>query len=157
MADDTDIGRQIAENARRCEELARLVAGMSITEASQDGTVRVTVSANGVLTDVVLTERRQFVPMAQVSTEIMRCVRRAQARIPGLMRQAMVQTMGTPDAGAQQVLDDVQARFPAPPPESPMPRGHPARQASDDLGDSPTTPTSPTRGGHRWSPPHETR
>jgi hypothetical protein len=43
MAEDADWGRQLAENVRRSEELFRRVTAMSITEASRDGTVRVTV------------------------------------------------------------------------------------------------------------------
>jgi hypothetical protein len=145
MAEDADWGRQIAENVRRSEELFRRVTAMSITEASRDGTVRVTVSANGVLTDVVLTERRQFAPMAQVGAEIMRCVRRAQARIPELMRQAMAETMGTPDAGAQQVLADAQARFPAAPPEPPIPRGQASRPPAAPSPALPPPPRPPAR------------
>jgi DNA-binding protein YbaB len=128
VIDNADWQRQIAENARRYQELQDRIARLSITEASRDGAVRVTVSATGVLTDLVLTERRPDLPLAQVGAQIMACVRRAQARIPDLMRQTMRDTVGPADPAAQLILADARQRFPAVPTESPM-----ARPAVDEL------------------------
>jgi DNA-binding protein YbaB len=146
VIDNGDWQRQIAENARRCQELQHRMAQLSITEASRDGTVRVTVSAGGVLTDLVLSERRPDMPLAQVGAQIMACVRRAQARIPDLMRHAMQDTVGPADPAGQLILADARQRFPAVPTES-------SRQAVDELrigehhaerAPSPVRPARPT-------------
>lgn len=111
MAADAVWQRQLADNAQLCRNLRDRVAGIRVAETSRDGMVRVMVDANGQVTDLVLTERRQ-VPLAYVSAQIMECMRRAQARIPDLVRQAMLDTVGVRDAGSQLILAGVRDRFP---------------------------------------------
>lgn len=108
---------QVAENARRYGELNERLSRASITETSRDGMVRVTVSADGSLTDLALAERRQSPPMAELAEQIMTCVRRARARIPDLVGRTMAETVGTGDEAADLILADAHKRFPAPPPE----------------------------------------
>jgi hypothetical protein len=116
---------QVAENARRYAALQDRLATASATETSRDGVVRVTVSADGSLTDLVLEEPRQ--PMSQamslpeLADQIMRCVRRARAQLPGLIERAMSETVGH-DESAEIVLADARRRFPQPPPEPERPR-----------------------------------
>ena len=146
MTADADWQRQLAENARRTQNLRDRVAGIRVTETSPDGVVRVTVSASGVVTDLVLTDRRNL-PLAYVGTQIMDCIRRAQARLPDLVRQAMLETVGVRDAGAQLILDGVRQRFPdiptdprarvAEPPPPPRPRVAPGRDDEDNWGEGP--------------------
>ncbi|HEX4722959.1 MAG TPA: YbaB/EbfC family nucleoid-associated protein [Pseudonocardiaceae bacterium] len=109
MTADADWQRQLAENALRTQNLRDRVAGIRVTETSPHGVVRVTVSATGVVTDLVLTDRRHM-PLAYVGTQIMECIRRAQARLPDLVRQAMLETVGVRDAGARLILDGVRQR-----------------------------------------------
>lgn len=111
-----DWQQQVAENARRHAELRDRVAGMSITETTPDGMIRVTVSADGVLTDLALHQRYEGVPLAQLGPRIMACVRRAQARIPGLMGQAL-RASGVDDPAGALILADASRRFPAAPPD----------------------------------------
>lgn len=108
----TDWQHQVAENARRYADLRDRVARMSITETTQDGMIRVTVSADGLLTHLELHQRYQGVSMNLLSTRIMACVRRAQARIPDLMRQAMHAT-GVDDQAGQPILTNTSRKFPA--------------------------------------------
>lgn len=112
-----DWQEQIARNAERYRQLHQRLSQVSITETSRDGAVRVTVSADGRVTDLVLKERRYPSPLPQIAAEIIDCLGRAQARIPGLMRQAMAETVGTPDAAAHLVLSDARDKFPEPPPQ----------------------------------------
>jgi DNA-binding protein YbaB len=110
---------QIAQNAQRYGELRQRLAETAITETSRDGTVTVTVSADGLLTGLVLKERWHRPPLPELAAQIMDCVARAQARIPDVLQQAMAETVGTPDAGAHLVLSDARQRFPEPPPTRP--------------------------------------
>jgi DNA-binding protein YbaB len=94
------------------DELNERVAQLSITEKSRDGTVRVTVSASGLVTDLVLKDRWHPQAPEEVAAQIMACIRRAQARIPELLRQAMFDTVGTQDPSSHLVLADARRRFP---------------------------------------------
>lgn len=131
MTDDWQ--RQVVENARRYDDLRARVAQMSITETTTDGMIRVTVSADGRLVDLALHQRYQGVPMGLLSTRIMACVRRAQARIPDLMRQALQET-GIDDPAGQLIVADASHKFPAAPTEA-TPRAErqraPERPADD--------------------------
>jgi hypothetical protein len=133
-----DWQQELAQNARRFAELHDRVGRLSITETTADGMIRVTVSADGLLTDLALHQRYQGVPMGLLSTRIMACVRRAQARIPELLGQAMLATVGADDPAAQAMLADSRRRFPAAPTEmaprpAPVTRTRaPARQSADD-------------------------
>jgi hypothetical protein len=133
-----DWQQEVADNARRYAELQDRVAQLSITEATADGMIRVTVSADGLLTDLALHQRYQGVPMGLLGTRIMACVRRAQARIPELLHQAMLSTVGVDDPAAQATLAQAQHRFPAAPAEMaprPAPVARPrarVRQSGED-------------------------
>ncbi len=108
--------RQVADNARRFQELTERVARLRITESSPDGTVRVTVSASGLLTDLVLRDSRYPRPASEVAAQVMDCLQRAQARIPDLLQHEIATTVGTQDPSAHLLVDDARRRFPAPPP-----------------------------------------
>lgn len=105
---------QVAENARRYGELRERLSRASVTETSRDGVVRVTVSADGSLTDLALAARGQPPPLPELAEQIMTCVHRARARIPDLVARAMAETVGTGDEAADLVLADAHRRFPAP-------------------------------------------
>jgi DNA-binding protein YbaB len=124
------------------EELNERVARLSITEKSGDGTVKVTVSASGLLTDLVLKDRWNPQPPEEVAAQIMECVRRAQARIPDLLRQAMFDTVGTQDPSTHLVLAEARRRFPEPPPRE-VPRSGPDEIAIGP--DRPAEPAAPPR------------
>ncbi|WP_028662334.1 hypothetical protein, partial [Saccharomonospora iraqiensis] len=55
--------------------------------------------------------------MAELSTQIMRTVQAAQARIPALLQEAMAETVGTEDETAATVFADAKRTFPEPPDE----------------------------------------
>jgi hypothetical protein len=101
------------------DELNDRIARLSVTESSRDGMVRVTVSTSGVLTGLVLHERRdQPQPLGAVAAQVMECLARAQARIPDLLGQAMFETVGPNDPAARLVAADARKRFPEPAPRS---------------------------------------
>jgi hypothetical protein len=111
VAADAGWERRIAENAERYRALQERVEGLAITEASGDGLVEVTVSASGQLTGLVLRDRWEPPPMPAIAAQIMECVRRAQARIPDLLGQAMFETVGATDPSTHLLLDEARRRF----------------------------------------------
>src|SRR5256885_3783826 len=106
--------RQVAENAARFKALQERLSTLSITEASGDGAVKVTVSASGLLTNLVLRERWHPEPLPALAAEILDCLRRAQARIPDLLRQAMFDTVGSQDPSTHLLLAEARERLPEP-------------------------------------------
>jgi hypothetical protein len=130
----SDWERPVAENARRYQELTARLRELSITESSGDGAVKVTVSASGLLTDIALRDRWHPEPLADVAAEIMACVRRAQARIPDLLRDTMLAIVGPDDPSTHLLLEDARQRFPEPPEQQPRQPRTPERER-DSTGD----------------------
>ncbi|MFD4673248.1 YbaB/EbfC family nucleoid-associated protein [Lentzea sp. NPDC058450] len=131
--------REVAENARRLGALRDRLSAQTVREVSRDGTVEVSVSTSGALTGLVLREGRFREPLPVIAAQVMDCVRRAQARIPELMGQAMAETIGPNDPAAQLILAETRERFPEPPqprdapPPPPVPQSGPppARRGQD--------------------------
>ncbi|CAM3998609.1 YbaB/EbfC family nucleoid-associated protein [Kibdelosporangium persicum] len=106
-----DWERQIDATAAAYRRMSDRVDQIQVSDTSPDGSVRVTVSASGVLTDLRLPDRA-------LAEEIMATLRRAQARIPDLMRTAMLETVGPQDPNTHLVLASARERFPSTEPPS---------------------------------------
>ncbi|MGH3983114.1 MAG: hypothetical protein ACRDST_10630 [Pseudonocardiaceae bacterium] len=59
------------------------VSQLVATEASADGTVRVSVDAHGLPTELILTDRARGVDPARLSAELMSCLQRAHSTLAG--------------------------------------------------------------------------
>lgn len=136
--------QSIEQKAERYQEMAARVQGMTISEASRDGSVRLTIGSNGILTHLEIAESARDKRMAEVSAEVMRTLQRAQARIPELLQRAMAETIGTQDETANVLFNEAKRNFPAPPHEEPAPPpvGRELRFGLDD-DDAPTPPAPP--------------
>ncbi|WP_460399215.1 YbaB/EbfC family nucleoid-associated protein [Actinophytocola sediminis] len=143
MTDSRDWQSRIAEDARRYRELHERLSRLAISESSPDGAVRVTVSSAGLLTDLVVRETAR-----DVGNQVLDCVRRAQARIPDLLRRTVTELVGTTDSNAHLIVTEAQERFPAPPQSAQRGWG-PAEIRFTVPEDLPTPParatTTPTR------------
>ncbi|GAB2987464.1 YbaB/EbfC family nucleoid-associated protein [Saccharothrix stipae] len=138
--------QSIQQKAERYQEMAARVQGLSISEASRDGSVRLTIGSNGILTNLEIAESARDKRMAEVSAEVMRTLQRAQSRIPELLQQAMAETIGTQDETANVLFDEAKRNFPTPPHEEPAPPpvGREIRFGIED-DDAPTSrPAPPT-------------
>ncbi|MGW4112697.1 YbaB/EbfC family nucleoid-associated protein [Actinosynnema sp. NPDC004786] len=113
--------QSIERKAERYQEMAARVQGMTISETSRDGTVRLTIGSNGILTHLEIAESARDRRMAEVSAEVMRTLQRAQSRIPELLQQAMAETIGTQDETANALFNEAKRTFPTPPHEEPAP------------------------------------
>ncbi|MDX3658983.1 hypothetical protein PV646_16895 [Streptomyces sp. ID05-26A] len=137
-----DWQQEVAENAHRFGALRDRLSGQTVREVSPDGTIEVVVSTSGALTGLLLREGRNREPLPVLAAQVMDCVRRAQARIPALVDQAMTETIGPHDAAAHLILAETRQRFPEPPPpahpvagQAVPPRPAPARPSSPDADD----------------------
>lgn len=130
------------EKAEKFGRMQQQVERISVTEASRDGAVRLTVSSNGMLQDLQLAESANSRPMPKLGAEIMRLVQTAQAKIPDLMQQAVADTVGLQDSAAQHVVDQARKTFPQPPDDEPE-----GSRADEVRGERPEGYRSPRRGG----------
>jgi hypothetical protein len=146
--------QSIEQKAERYQEMAARVQGLSISEASRDGSVRLTIGSNGILTNLEIAESARDKRMAEVSAEVMRTLQRAQSRIPELLQQAMAETIGTQDETANVLFDEAKRNFPAPPHEEPAPPpvGREIRFGIED-DDAPTSRPAPPAGPPSTPPP----
>jgi DNA-binding protein YbaB len=142
--------RRLQERAERYQQMADRVQEISVTERSKDGTVQVTVSSKGLLTNLTIAESAQARRMSELAAQIMTTVQRAQARIPELLRQAMTETVGTEDETANRVFESARQHFPEPPEEEPPSRQQgPAQMrfgpAEEEPPQAPPSPPAPDR------------
>ena len=89
----------------RADQLARKVhiyrspqqqmSQLVVTEASADGTVRVSVDGRGVPIELILTDRARDVDPARLSAELMSCLRRAHSKLAGRVSTPMTSSSTT--------------------------------------------------------------
>jgi len=138
--------QKILHRAQRYQQMRERVEQISVTETSRDGTVRVTVASNGIPTVLHIAETARERSMAELSTEIMTTLRRAQSRIPELMQQVMAETVGTEDETVRTIMERARQQFPEPPANEPGAAPGPASSTSFPTGPG-QRPTPPRRPG----------
>lgn len=119
--------RNAEERATKFQAMAERFQDMSVTERSADGTVQLTVSSKGILTDLRISEQAAAQSMAEVSAQVMRTLQRAQSRIPELLQDVLAETVGTQDTVANHVVDEAKKTFPEPPDDEDEPTDDPMR------------------------------
>lgn len=102
------------QDAQRHLEVQHRVAAVTITEASRDGLVRVTVDATGAVRDLDISDRVRDLSGTAVAGAVLATMRRAQARIAGQVGE-IAQRSGVDGAA---LVSSYRQRFPEPPPES---------------------------------------
>lgn len=118
----------LEQRAQRYTELQHRLDATSATETSPDGSIRVTVDANGVPTDLVLTERTRGMDPGQVSAQIMTTMRRAQARLRLQVQDLVQSTVPADDAPARNIVAQYDRRFPEGLEDEGQPRHEVARE-----------------------------
>src|SRR6185437_4942940 len=85
-----------AASARRAagfRQAGERIAATTVTEHGRDNLVSVTVTTNGLVTDLSLGQRAHGMSPARLADEVLTCLRRAQGRIPevvaGIVREAV--------------------------------------------------------------------
>ncbi|HEX6355733.1 YbaB/EbfC family nucleoid-associated protein [Actinophytocola sp.] len=144
--------RQAQERATKYQAMAERFAEMSVTERSADGTVELTVSSKGILTDLRISEQAGARRMAEVSAEVMRTLQRAQSRIPELLQDVLTETVGTQDGVANHVVDEAKKTFPEPPEDEEAESDAMMMRFDAEITDDPE-PTSPPPPSQRPSAP----
>lgn len=118
----------LEQRAQRYQDLQRQLDATSATESSPDGAIKVTVDSNGVPTELVLTERTRGMDPAQVSAQIMTCMKRAQARLRQQVQDLVRATVPAEDEPARNLVAQYEQRFPEVPENGGPPRREVARE-----------------------------
>ena len=113
----------LADKARRYREAQTDTEALRLSATSPDGGVRVTVGADGGVTDLYLDERVRAVRASELATTILETMRRAQSRIADRVSEVMADHLGTDEDlhTRATVLTQLRDRFPeqADEPEAP--------------------------------------
>ncbi|MGF6883931.1 hypothetical protein ABIA39_003827 [Nocardia sp. GAS34] len=121
MSDNPDAAAQemtawaqdLEGRAELYQDLHGRMAGLSVTETSRDDAITVTIDHTGVPTDLYLAEGARGRARAQLATQIMDCLRRAQATLRREVQAMVLDTVGDDDTGTA-VMDQYARRFPDP-------------------------------------------
>ncbi|MBP2325038.1 DNA-binding protein YbaB [Kibdelosporangium banguiense] len=86
---------------------------LRLSAASSDGSVRVTVRADGTVSDLEFTEKVRSMPLTELSAQILGTMRRAQSGIADKVNEVMTEQLGDEDQQTRAVtLDSLRTRFP---------------------------------------------
>jgi hypothetical protein len=148
---------QVSGRAEAAAALADRVARISSTASGPDGTIRVTVGSSGTMTGLELDDRVRRMSGAELSEEILKVMRRAQAGLAGKVAEAVDDTVGADTETGRAVLDSFARRFPE------EPEGPPATPVMPSPPPFPSFPSRPNlphqsgggssgarRDGHGW-------
>jgi DNA-binding protein YbaB len=87
---------------------------LRLSAANSDGSVRVTVRADGTVSGLEFTEKIRTLPLADLSAQILTTMRGAQAKIAERVGEVMTEQLGDEDQQTRAVmLDNLRDRFPA--------------------------------------------
>lgn len=102
---------QFEEKAQRYQRMSQEAEKINITESSRDGAIRVTVGANGNITDLTLTNRIQHYSPSQLSQEILGCMQRAQTQLADRLQETIRSTVGEDEQLLQHMTATYRSRF----------------------------------------------
>jgi DNA-binding protein YbaB len=103
---------QLQRQADAYRGLHHQMSQLMVTETSADGMVRVSVDAQGVPTELTLTDRARGTDPARLSAELMTCLRRAHSTLAAQVQDLV--TASVPDSeddAAAQIVASYRNRF----------------------------------------------
>jgi DNA-binding protein YbaB len=101
------------EKAERYRAAQAQTEQLRLSAVSSDGSVRVTVRADGTVSDLQLTEKTRTMPLSALSEQILATMRRAQSGIADKVSEVMTEQLGDEDQQTRAVtLGVLRDRFP---------------------------------------------
>lgn len=155
-----------ARKAERYAAAQERTEQLTLSATSPDGTVRVTVGADGVVSDLAFSAKTRTIPPEELARMVLTTMRQAQAGITERVAEVMDDVLGDEDRQTRTaMLGALSARFdpedpddpedgpPAPPAPTPPPPPAPSSESSAPTGGTPSPPR-PTQSGRPASPRH---
>jgi len=119
--------------AAKYESVARQTGDLRLSATSVSNFVRVTVRADGSVTDLEFGPKARTVPMPELATLILDTMRRAQAGIAGRVGEVLAAELGDDDPRTRELmLAELRGRFPDPDDEPPEPESGGDDEAAQD-------------------------
>lgn len=112
---------QLQAKARTFTELQQRMTRLSATATSADGAVRVTVDSQGIPTELTVTDQGRGASPAQLSAQLMACLRKAQAQLSDQVQELVHDTIPGDDPDGERVVGSYRDRFPGEPESEPEP------------------------------------
>ncbi|MEU4252589.1 YbaB/EbfC family nucleoid-associated protein [Amycolatopsis sp. NPDC026612] len=140
-----------AAKAERYQAAQEKTERLRLTATSSDGAVKVTVGADGTVTDLTFSNKVKSFPLDELSRQILTTMRRAQSGIADRVAGVMAEQLGDEDRETRgALLDSLRGRFPGP--------DEPDEQAPAAPGPVPPSPTGgagvpPAPAAPQASPP----
>ncbi|WP_433868906.1 YbaB/EbfC family nucleoid-associated protein [Saccharopolyspora sp. CA-218241] len=107
-----------ADKAQRYQQVQAQTEQLRLTAASRDGSIKVTVRADGSVTDLEFTEKVRALAPNDLAAQILSTMHRAQSDIADRVGEAMTAHLGDEDAQTRaMMLDNLRERFPDQPDE----------------------------------------
>jgi DNA-binding protein YbaB len=104
---------QLQHQAQVYRSLHHQMSQLAVTETSADGMVRVSVDAQGVPTEMTLTDRARGADPARLSAELMTCLRRAQRTLAAQVQDLVTASVqDSRDAAAARIIASYRDHFP---------------------------------------------
>ncbi|OXM59822.1 YbaB/EbfC family nucleoid-associated protein [Amycolatopsis vastitatis] len=123
----------LSAKAEKYESVARRTGDLRLSATSVSDFVRVTVRADGSVTDLEFGPKARTVPMPELAALILGTMRRAQAGIAGRVGEVLAAELGDDDPQTRELmLADLRGRFPDPGDEPPEPESGDEAAAQDD-------------------------
>jgi DNA-binding protein YbaB len=105
-----------AEKAQRYQEVQAQTEQLRLSASSPDGRIKVTVRADGSVTDLEFTDKIRSMPPNELAAQILSTMHRAQADIASKVGETMAATLGDEDQQTRSMmLDNLRERFPEQP------------------------------------------
>lgn len=144
-----------AEKAQRYQEVQAQTEQLRLSASSPDGRIKVTVRADGSVTDLEFTDKIRSMPPNELAAQILSTMHRAQADIAGKVGETMAATLGDEDQQTRSMmLDNLRERFPEQPEDE-------VEEESSSKWDGPAeddeTPAPPAAPAAPTAPPAQPR
>jgi hypothetical protein len=112
----------LSAKAAKYESVAQQTGDLRLSATSVSNFVRVTVRADGSVTDLEFGPKAHTVPMPELAALILGTMRRAQAGIAGQVGEVLTAELGDTDPRTRELmLAELRDRFPDPDDEPPAP------------------------------------
>ncbi|HEU4348745.1 MAG TPA: YbaB/EbfC family nucleoid-associated protein [Actinoplanes sp.] len=132
-------GTRVFGDPEEAAALSDRIAALTGSATDAEGAIRVTVNSSGILTGLELSDDLRRLTGADLSAQIMRAYRRAQAGVIDQVTKAVDDTVGADSESGRAVLESLAQRFPADPGEPGAPV-MPARPPFPTFKNKPTLP-----------------
>ncbi|MEU3766944.1 YbaB/EbfC family nucleoid-associated protein [Amycolatopsis keratiniphila] len=136
----------LEEKAQRYAAAQERTEQLRLSAASADGAVKITVGADGGVTDIEFGNKARTYPLEELSRAILQTMHQAQAGIAGRVAEVMQESLGDEDQETRALMiGTLRSRFPEIEEEEP-PSPPPAPPASS--ADTPPPPQAPREKRH---------